>query len=131
MHAKSITPILNVSDLAASFEWFEKLGWSKKWDWGDPPSFGAVGSGECEIFLCQDGQGGRGRGENTSTFGPEGDERKDKGSWMSIWVENVDDVYSKARQVGIEVVFPPEDMPWGARECHLRHPDVHVFRVSQ
>ena len=103
----------------------------KKRDWGDPPSFGAVGSGECEIFLCQDGQGGRGRGDNTSTFGPSGDETKDKGSWMSVWVENVDDVYAAAQGAGIEVVFPPEDMPWGVRECHLRHPDGHVFRISQ
>ena len=131
MKVKAITPILNVSNLKQSFDWFEMLGWEKKWDWGDPPSFGAVGSGECEIFLCQDGQGGRGKGENISTFGPGGDETKDKGSWMSIWVENVDDVYVKAQESGIEVVFPPEDMPWGVRECHLRHPDGHVFRISQ
>ena len=131
MRAKAITPILNVSNLKESFDWFEKLGWQKKWDWGDPPGFGAVGSGECEIFLCQDGQGGRGKGENTSTFGPGGDESEDKGSWMSVWVENVDDVYAMAQGAGIEVVFPPENMPWGVRECHLRHPDGHVFRISQ
>ncbi len=115
----------------STLNWFDKLGWKKKWDWGDPPSFGAVGSGECEIFLCQDGQGGRGRGDNTSTFGPSGDETKDKGSWMSIWVENVDGIYTKALEAGIEVVFPLDDMPWGVRECHLRHPDGHVFRVSE
>jgi hypothetical protein len=22
-------------------------------------------------------------------------------------------------------------MPWGVREMHVRHPDGHVFRVSQ
>ena len=131
MNAKAITPILNVSNLEQSFIWFEKLGWKKLWDWGDPPGFGAVGSGECEIFLCLDGQGGRGKGENKSTFGPDGDETKDKGSWMAIWVDGVDDIYSQALDAGIEVVFPPEDMPWGARECHIRHPDGHVFRISQ
>ncbi len=131
MKAKAINPILNVSNLQQSFEWFESLGWEKKWDWGDPPGFGAVGSGECEIFLCQDCQGGRGKGDNTSTFGPGGDETKDQGSWMSIWVENVDQVYARAQEFRIEVVFPPEDMPWGVRECHLRHPDGHVFRISQ
>ena len=131
MRAKAINPILNVSNLEQSFEWFESLGWEKKWDWGDPASFGSVGSGECEIFLCQDGQGGRGKGDNTSTFGPGGDETKDKGSWMSIWVDNVDDIYAMALESGIEVVFPPEDLPWGVRECHLRHPDGHVLRISQ
>src|SRR5262245_28661562 len=55
--ARQITPILNVSDLAASFAWFEKLGWGKAWEWGEPPDFGAVRSGECEIFLALDCQG--------------------------------------------------------------------------
>jgi len=32
---------------------------------------------------------------------------------------------------GLEVLRPPRDEPWGPREMHLRHPDGHVFRVSQ
>ena len=74
MIAHGITPILNVSDIGASFDWFGKWGWEKAWDWGTPASFGAVKSGVCQIFLCRDGQGGRGRGANTATFGPNGDE---------------------------------------------------------
>jgi hypothetical protein len=35
-----VTPILNVSNIQESFAWFEKLGWKKAWDWGDPPDFG-------------------------------------------------------------------------------------------
>lgn len=130
MKAKCITPILNVSDMAASFDWFQRLGWSKNWEWGDPVGFGCVGSGECEIFLCLNAQGGRGRGANLTTFSQEGDENQDQGSWMSVWVEDVDEVYETAHRHGIEVTCEPEDMPWGVRECHLRHPDGHVFRVS-
>ena len=62
MYAKHVTPILNVSDLPATFAWFEKWGWKKCRDWGTPPVFGSVGSGECEIFLCRDAQGSRGKG---------------------------------------------------------------------
>jgi len=131
MHAKGLTPILNVSDISASFAWFEKLGWTKGWEWGDPPGFGAVCSGSCEIFLCHDGQGGRGRGSNTSTFGPGGREDQDKGAWMSVWVEDVDAVYRHCVEQGIEVVFPPQDMPWNVREMHVRHPDGHVFRIGR
>jgi hypothetical protein len=82
-----------VSDLSESFAWFAKLGWRKCWDWGDPPTFGAVGSGDCEIFLCQGAQGGRGNGGVKATFGPEGDSAADKGTWMSIWVDDVDAIY--------------------------------------
>src|SRR6266403_1863180 len=74
MEAKGLTPILNVSDIASAVAWFEKWGWKKLWDWGAPPTFGAVGSGkEACIFLCQGAQGGRGRGANTTTFQQDGD----------------------------------------------------------
>jgi len=61
MLAHHLTPILNVSNIQESFAWFEKLGWKKGWDWGNPPTFGGVCSGKCEIFLCENGQGGRPR----------------------------------------------------------------------
>jgi catechol 2,3-dioxygenase-like lactoylglutathione lyase family enzyme len=131
MNAKALTPILNVSDLAASFAWFEKLGWKKCWDWGIPPTFGAVGSGECRIYLCQGAQGGRGRGTNSTTFQQNGDEAADKGAWMSMWVEDVDEVYRRCTAEGLDVTFPPTDMSWNVREMHVRHPDGHVFRVSK
>lgn len=128
MLAHGITPILNVSDMQQSFEWFEKLGWSKLWHWGEPPGFGAVGSGVVEIFLCHDSQGGRGRSRLASTFP---DDSADKGMWMSIWVEDVDAVHRECLERGIEVTFPPTDMEWNVREMHIRHPDGHVFRISK
>jgi len=131
MIAHGLTPILNVSDISASFAWFEKWGWKKLWDWGTPPTFGAVGSGVCEIFLCHGGQGGRGRGANAATFGPSGDETSDRGVWMSVWVEDVDAVHAECVAAGLDITFPPTDMPWGVRETHLRHPDGHVFRISR
>jgi len=36
MLVHSLTPILNVSDMEASFAWFAKLGWKELWRWGDP-----------------------------------------------------------------------------------------------
>jgi catechol 2,3-dioxygenase-like lactoylglutathione lyase family enzyme len=130
MLAKRLTPILNVSNIEESFAWFEKLGWKKAWDWGDPPDFGGVCSGECEIFLCENGQGGRGKGAVKNTFGPEGDQSGDKGAWMCILVDDVDAVYQHCLAQGIEVTWPPTDMPWHLREMHVRHPDGHVFRIG-
>ena len=131
MLAKGLTPILNVSNFAQSVAWFEKLGWTKAWEWGDPPGFGGVCSGKSEIFLCEGGQGGRGKGENKMTFGPFGDECGDKGVWMSIWVDDVDAVHRHCVEQGIEITWPPNNMPWNVREMHVRHPDGHVFRISQ
>jgi catechol 2,3-dioxygenase-like lactoylglutathione lyase family enzyme len=131
MFAKAVTPILNVSDIQQSFDWFHKLGWKKCWDWGTPPTFGSVGSGECEIFLCLNGQGGRGGSGNRTTFGPGSDEAAESGVWMSVWVDDVDAIYQRCLEQGVEVTWPPTDMPWNVREIHVRHPDGHVFRISR
>jgi hypothetical protein len=131
MFARRLTPILNVSDLTQTFTWFEKLGWTKAWEWGAPPSFGGVCSGDCEIFLCQGGQGGRGRSRFPATFGPLSDEAAETAVWMSIWVDDVDVIHQRCLEQGLEVTWPPTDMPWNAREMHVRHPDGHVFRISR
>ena len=132
MNVQGITPILNVSNFDHSIQWFENLGWQKLWDWGDPPSFGAVGICEkYQLFLSLNGQGGRGIGNNTQTFGPDGDETQDKGVWLAIFVDDVDAVHTTAQAASLEIVFPPTDCPWGVREFHLRHPDGHVFRIGQ
>ena len=129
MIAKGLTPILNVSNVQESFAWFEKLGWKKGWDWGDPPTFGGVSSGKFEIFLCQDAQGGRGKSALATTC--DSGESGDKGVWMSIWVDDADAVAKHCAENGIEITKPVADMPWNVRELHVRHPDGHVFRISQ
>jgi uncharacterized glyoxalase superfamily protein PhnB len=131
MFAHKLTPILNVSDIRQSFSWFEKLGWKKGFEWGSPLSFGSVRCGQCEIMLCLDGQGGRGRNDRSATFGPQSDEASEKAVWMSVWVYDVDASHRHCVEQGIEITWPPTDMPWGVREMHVRHPDGHVFRISR
>ncbi len=129
MVARDLDPILNVSDIIESFFWFEKLGWKKLWDWGDPPTFGSVGSVKFALFLCQNGQGGRGKSEFATTKGH--GEAGDKGVWISIWVDDVDAAHRHCLEQGLELTMLPANEPWGVREMHVRHPDGHVFRISQ
>ena len=131
MNPNRLTPILNVSNIQESFAWFQKLGWEKAWAWGDPEDFGGVCAGALEIFLCEGAQGGRGCSAVTQTFGPDGNDAADKGVWMSIWVDDVDAVHRRCMEQGLEVTWPPTDMPWNVREMHVRHPDGHVFRISK
>jgi catechol 2,3-dioxygenase-like lactoylglutathione lyase family enzyme len=127
MDVYGLTPILNVSSLTESFDWFDKLGWRKRWEWGDPPDFGAVGNTQCEIFLCRDGQGGRRarplrRGE------------EERGGMWLCWLlgsrADVDAAYESARAQGLTITHPPTDEPWNLREFHVEHPDGHIFRVG-
>lgn len=127
MNVQCLTPILNVSNMAESFAWFEKLGWKKLWDWGQPPTFGAVGCGQVEIFLCLGAQGSRG--------GPLPQHARDDtgGVWMSWFLPSpadVDAAHALALSHAMTVTRPPQDEPWNVREFHLRHPDGHTFRVG-
>jgi uncharacterized glyoxalase superfamily protein PhnB len=115
-----LTPILNVSDVSASLEWFEALGWERGFAWGeggmgsDDPDFASVNSGRTEIFLALESQGAR-------------------GMWMSWFLPSLDALeaaHARAVELGYEITREPRDEPWGMREFHLRHPDGHTFRVS-
>ncbi len=130
MIAKRVTPILNVSDLEESFAWFEKLGWAKRWAYGAPANFGAVGSGDFEIFLCQRCQGMRSKRPLSAMSPFDSSEKPDSGGWMSIFIDDVDAVHRLCVAQGIEITMPPTDMEWGVREMHVRHPDGHVLRIG-
>jgi uncharacterized glyoxalase superfamily protein PhnB len=134
MQLTGITPILNVSDVVASVRWFEALGWRRGFSFSPdgmiegPAQFASVCAGEAEIFLCHDGQGLR--GGKPARF--DGDD--DTGAtWMSLWLRTpaeVDATHALAQTLGVTILWPPTDEPWGVRECRLMHPDGHVFRVS-
>ena len=55
MRVEKIVPILNVSDVEVSLEWFAKLGWKTQFTWNaeddeTAPTFAATGCDDSEIF---------------------------------------------------------------------------------
>lgn len=145
MRHKSLTPILNVSDVPASIAWFERLGFQRSFTWNQggmidqaalsndqgPAGFaglhtsGADNSESIGLFLCRNGQGSR---DPRPAVGP--DFEQYGGTWMSWWVMDVDAAHAECQAAGIEIVKPPVTEPWGIREFLIRHPDGHFFRVS-
>lgn len=131
MNIQSVVPVLNVRDVPASLRWLQEFGWRRTFTWNDagiiegaadendggPANFAGACASDVEMYLCQDGQGGRG----------------EHGVWMSWWLcerAEVDAAYAKAQELGCETSGPPLDEPWGVREFTLHHPDGHRFRVS-
>src|SRR5260370_8737584 len=106
------TPILNVKCFDASMDYYvNKLGFQKKWDWGEPPTFASVGRGKVEIFLCQGAQG-------------------QPGMWMSIFMKDVDALHQEYQQSGAIIREPPVNFPWSTREMLIEDLDGHRFRMS-
>ncbi|HWF92581.1 MAG TPA: bleomycin resistance family protein [Terriglobales bacterium] len=105
-------PILNIRNFAASMDYYvNKLGFSKKWDWGTPPTFGAVKRGKVEIFFCEGAQGR-------------------PGTWISVFVENVDDLYQEYQKRDAKILNSPANMPWGLREMVVEDLDGHRLRMG-
>ncbi len=111
--AERLTPILYVRDFQEAMKYYtEKLLFERLWDWGDPPTFGAVRLGKVEIFFCLSGQG-------------------HPGTWLSIFVDDVDDYYNRIKTLGAKITHGPVDEPWGMREIHVQDPNQHVIRFGQ
>ena len=48
---------------------------------------------------------------------------------MSIEVDDVDDAYSRARAMGVEIMYPLTDEHWGVRRFFVRDPAGKVLNV--
>jgi GNAT superfamily N-acetyltransferase/catechol 2,3-dioxygenase-like lactoylglutathione lyase family enzyme len=110
---KNTVPILYSSDIQRSLTYYiEILGFERRWDWGNPPSFGGVSKDSVEIFFCERGQG-------------------NPGTWLSVLVDDVDDLYEKLKSRGAKILTAPESMEWGIREMLVEDPDGHRIRFGQ
>ncbi|HEX6803883.1 MAG TPA: bleomycin resistance family protein [Terriglobales bacterium] len=111
-HFEGAIPILNVSNVPASVDYYvNHLGFTMKWQWGEPPTFACVGRDKVTIYLCEGAQG-------------------QPGTWIMIFVEDVDALYADYRQRGAKVVQPPTNMPWETREMNVEDPDGHRLRFG-
>jgi hypothetical protein len=105
-------PVFDVADLRASIAYYvDKLGFEKKWDYGDPPTFGCVGRDEVDIFLSQEGQ-------------------EVERSSLSIFVQDVDALYEDYVRRGAIIRRPPTNYPWGVRRMDVQDLDGHNLGLS-
>jgi hypothetical protein len=110
--AKELTPILYVRDFNEAMRYYtEKLLFRKLWEWDSPPTFGAVALDKVEIFFCQGAQGR-------------------PGTWLSIFIGDVDLYYERIKALGADVISPPEDKAWDLREMQVRDLNEHVIRFG-
>jgi len=107
-----VTPILYCSNVVNSIRYYtEVLGFENSWDWGTPPTFGGVSKDGTEIFFCENGQG-------------------NPGTWLSIFVDNADELYETIKARGAKILSAPTTMEWGVREMLVEDPDGHKIRFG-
>jgi predicted enzyme related to lactoylglutathione lyase len=112
MNFEKTVPILYAADVAASLSYYTNiLGFENKWGWEDPPTFGGVSKDCVEIFFCEKGQGS-------------------PGTWLSVFVDNVDEYYEQIKAKGAKILNPPQSMDWNVREMLVENPDGHRIRFG-
>lgn len=107
-----INPILNVPDVDASVAHYrDVLGFDCEFTWEEPATFAGITRDGVEIMFCKDAQGS-------------------PGTWMTVWVDDVDALFEEFRASGADIRQPPIDLPWGVREMNVADPDGHRLRFS-
>lgn len=103
-------PILDVSDYAASMDYYQRqLGFTKNWDYD---GFGSVSRDQVEIFLSHN---------------PEGK----FGTSMTIIVRDAESLYTEFSKNDAFIVMAPQKMEWGVIELRVKDPDGHTIRFTQ
>jgi hypothetical protein len=106
------TPILNVSNLTRSMDnYVHKLAFIKKWERGDPSTFGCVGRDKVSAFLCEGAQGR-------------------PGNWIMVFVQNVDALHAEYKHRGATILQPPTNMLCETRELQVGGPDGRRIRFA-
>jgi GNAT superfamily N-acetyltransferase/predicted enzyme related to lactoylglutathione lyase len=112
------TAVLAVADVMQTVRFYvDVLGFQQRWLWGTPPTFGCIGAGRAELFLCQQ---------------PELAGRVE-GHMHCLFVEcetDIDALCARHRDAGAEIVSPIENKPWGIREYTVRDPSGYHLRFG-
>ena len=105
-------PTLPVHDVAAAVGFYtEKLGFTRGFLWGSPPTLAGVNLGNVSVHLEQ------------------GEPAPGKASVYFV-VDDVDELYAFHAKNGV-ATEPPTDTPWGLREYELRDGDGYTLRFGQ
>lgn len=105
---EGINPILRVSDLSASLDYYvAKLGFKIDWQ---AAFFASVSRGKCHIFLSVGDQG-------------------HLGSWVWIGVEDAEALFGEYQASGARVRNPPTNYEW-AYEMQIEDLDGNVLRLG-
>jgi uncharacterized glyoxalase superfamily protein PhnB len=106
------TPILRVSDIKASLEYYTQvLSFRLNWCDEDGNAFASVTRGKCNLFL---------------TVGDEGH----PGGWVWVGVSDADALHRELLATGAKVRHRPTNYPWGSREVHVEDLDGNVLRFG-
>jgi len=117
----ALVPSIVVSDVKATLDWFNRLGFETTFQMAGPD--GSIAHAEVK------------RGPDVSfMMGPEGWGGTPGSTGMSVYInlqESVDAYHDQVRAAGIEIKEPLTDQFWGDRTFSVEHSDGYRIMFSQ
>ncbi|WP_149195060.1 VOC family protein [Luteimonas suaedae] len=115
MKIESVSPILSVTDLARSIDFYRHaLGFDLAWSWGEPPDIAAVCRDGFEITLTQ-----------RAGAKPAG------AGHVYLGVSGIDAYYAALLDAGVTVVVAIDDRPYGMRDFRIADPSGNELSIGQ
>lgn len=109
-------PVLQVCDLSASVEFYNRLGFATGGIWGEPSTFAILQRGDVSIAL----QLLRAKKMPVNTH------------WAAyIYVEDAEAVHKEFQDAGIDIARPPEETYYGCLDFDVADPDGHLLAFGQ
>lgn len=103
-----VNPILNVSDLRASIDFYTRIvGFELYHTFGDPADFAIVGRDGEQVYLCEQGQGS-------------------VGTWLALFVADQEALHERLQANEVTMLMPYDG---AGGEFRVEDPDGHVLRV--
>ena len=111
-----VAPCLRVGEVARSLEFYvDQLGFTERWRHQaepDVPVTVGIGRGGATLILTEVAD---------VPFG----------ALVYLYTSELDTIFHELAARGITIDLAPTDMPWRAREMHLRDPDGNRIRIAQ
>lgn len=103
IECSQLFPTLRVSDINAAIDFYtERLGFTLRFTWDDPPSYAGVDLGNATIHLA---------GNTPFVSG---------GAEVNFVVDNADELYKIHNANGVEIVVSLDDRPYGLRDYKIK-----------
>jgi len=112
MRIRRVVPDIRGENPADSREFYEKvLGFELVMDQGWVVTFAAPENPAAQITVM--------RGDASAPLNPD----------VSIEVDDADQAFASAQQMGCDILYPLTDEPWGVRRFFVREPNGKVLNI--
>lgn len=109
-------PVLQVSDLIASVEFYNRLGFATNGIWGEPATFAIVQRGDASIALQL----------------LRADKIPVNTHWAAyVYVDNAEAVHQEFKAASIEIARASEEAFYGCLDFDVADPDGHLLAFGQ